>query len=547
MATNYDPNMDKENGDQSSTGANSNANGGSAGASSAMPADTAPKSVSVGQSASVDAGQGSQSKPTNSGQFVNLQNYFNANKTDDPNQNMGAKLSGKLNDQGQAASQNINKANTDFNNQANSNRNQYNDGLMKTVTTDPNAFYQQTQTDPSNTNVTEFNREQSGNYGGPTQLNNYDKLSADTQNYQNLTNQTGSEAGRFNLLKTYFNNGSYNQGQQNLDNLLMQGDKNQMQQMGQTRTQAANVASNLQQSALQAQDTGNQYANEAKDTANKVNTSLTGAMGTISDKNAADVQAANDYNTRIQGSLSSGKIAAADASKLGLTAGTTYGVNAGSYFNPGTVNANTVADKNTYQNYDALAHLANTTDTLFTDPTQLGTNAANTNPFNLKNYQSAVDSAKGSYNAAYNPQAKDIIDTLNSKGFANDSVAQQLQVGDLSQLSQVQALKAALDPNSAYMQHVAQLNAAAKAQKLATIDQTLSSMYGGSAPSYNPAGDASMAASRQNLEQQRQDVANNQNDLTGGNEAAIAANNRIQGLLALRQQYGIDSGGIQIT
>jgi hypothetical protein len=504
MATNYDPNMDKENGDQSSTGANSNANGGSAGASSAMPADTAPKSVSVGQSASVDAGQGSQSKPTNSGQFVNLQNYFNANKTDDPNQNMGAKLSDKLNDQGQAASQNINKANTDFNNQANSNRNQYNDGLMKTVTTDPNAFYQQTQTDPSNTNVTEFNREQSGNYGGPTQLNNYDKLSADTQNYQNLTNQTGSEAGRFNLLKTYFNNGSYNQGQQNLDNLLMQGDKNQMQQMGQTRTQAANVASNLQQSALQAQDTGNQYANEAKDTANKVNTSLTGAMGTISDKNAADVQAANDYNTRIQGSLSSGKIAAADASKLGLTAGTTYGVNAGSYFNPGTVNANTVADKNTYQNYDALAHLANTTDTLFTDPTQLGVNAANTNPFNLKNYQSAVDSAKSTYTAAndsYNQQLQSELGQTYLQPYLNP-------LGDVT-------TKTGLDAWNNYM------NPQAGAAPIMTPG-----LYGSAQGFFDGS------------------AANN-----GMIDTSHAMNikNSVAALEKLRQQYGIDSGGIQIT
>lgn len=144
--------------------------------------------------------------------------------------------------------------------------------------------------------VNQFQNMLSGNYNGPSQLENYGQLSSEANQAQGLSSDINSSGGLQSLLQQYIggnnNGGGYTQGQQTLDQLLLgQGNTQGLQQAGQQAGQLTNQIQNAN-AAAQAQNT--QQQSLAQQQAQAINSDLTNASLGIT--NAAQT-AANTANT----------------------------------------------------------------------------------------------------------------------------------------------------------------------------------------------------------------------------------------------------------
>lgn len=375
MASIFDPNKDKD----------AEAANGQAGAQ--PPAN--PQLIS-GQSATVGSGDSNTNKPTSSGRFTNIQNYMNANQAA-PGQSMADKVGDKLGEVKQQNVSNFQTAQNDFNQQAGDARVQYNSGLVNNAVTNPNALITglatgAPATPPASpvtapisnappasvsptpaapaTDLREFQRERDAQYAGPSELNNYSKLSQDAQNFQGLTQQTGSESGRFNLLRQFFNKPNYTRGAQSLDNLLMQGNGGDLNKLQGNRAQAAELNQNLQNTQGQAQQTADQYRQEANATRGQVRGQLSDAVTGLDNSltqraNDTIANRTTDYNN-LQSGITANEYND-QVAKLGLDKGTNlYDLNLNDFLtrnNPEVNNAN-VASADEYQRMQGLQQLS---------------------------------------------------------------------------------------------------------------------------------------------------------------------------------------------
>lgn len=432
-----------------------------------------PPSVSSGQSATVGGGSGGSPSPaapkaaggqtqSSSGSYTNIQKYLGANQ----GQDLAGKINNNISNQVANVNGSVNNLANTYNQQAQSNNANatYNQGQGSQY------YIDQANADPSklaDTDYTQFQNYLNASYAGPKSINdvttangqNASTVQNQIQNTRNEANQTATEAGRFNTLKQMFGNPNYTQGQQSLDNLMLQGN---VKQFGDSRRAANSLNADYNNAAQQAQAQSQQYINNANTVKSNAATALggqtqddtgawtgTGAIGNvISSVNSAvpaAQQAMADKYAQLQKDLASNhlsadqmKAAGVDSSQTlnGLLGGLTgvgknqafneimsgygkpldpnavytYGANLSNYVNPNNFdfNANNVATTQQAASYNALNKLAgNTAGGFITDPTQAGT-AANYDVNSLLNPQLGKDI--GTLSGQTQPLLQDMID-----------------------------------------------------------------------------------------------------------------------------------------
>lgn len=380
-----------------------------------------------GISSIINSPSGGGSKPTNSsGSFQNLSKYINANNGfNSSNGGLAGTVANNIGDQAQQTQQNIQGAQSAFNQQAGQNVSAFNNtDAVNQAITDPYGF---TQSNPQGTQ--QVLAAENAQYTGPQGLQdlqgsqNLSNLSIQNANINNLADQTKSQSGQYNLLRQMFGTPSYTNGQQNLDQLIMNNAPGAQNQFSQARQQASGVGQNLtnaqQQSQQQAgQDT--QLANQVQaNTRGGLNQAVVDAQGNIQTELTSAQQNQQNLVAQAQKDLTSGNLTAADYAALGgansgLTNGEYLynlpGTQLSSYITAGTApTAQTVATGADYNKLNALNQLmggtgnsvanANTSSILqsYTDPTLAGT-ATNGLNFDQGGFQTALQQATNNYN-----------------------------------------------------------------------------------------------------------------------------------------------------
>lgn len=211
----------------------------------------------------------------------------------------------------------------------------------------------------------QFQQLMSGKYAGPTQLNNQQQIQNQAADVNQLGQATGSQAGQMGLLQRFVGNPQYNQGQQNLDQLLL-GQTGQPQlaaarrgalqlqgQVGNALNSAQTVA---QQQAGQAQQFGQGVQNQFGQTVSGINTGLQQQAQTLQ-------QGANQKYQKAITDLQSGTVTPDEANLLGLSNGQQVAgnvlQNANQYLtqNANQATAQNVANAKNYAQIDALRQL----------------------------------------------------------------------------------------------------------------------------------------------------------------------------------------------
>jgi hypothetical protein len=372
-----------------------------------------PQQISGGQSASLGGGgaapgpvSAASTQANASGRYQNLSKYMNANKDFNQGQGLAGLMNQNIGQAGQKLQSNVQGAQKTFQDQSGSNI----QGIMQAgdvaaeALKNPYGFaYNQPQ--PQNlqqpqsasggqpaapslnqANIDTFAKARDAQYGGPKGLQdisgdqNLNTLQSQASNIQSQANQTGTESGRYNLLRTMFNKPTYSKGQQGLDQLLIQGNQQQLGQLKATRSQAAQAVGGLNQTQQQAEQQAKQYQQQAQGVQEKTRQALTGATtGFQSDLDTAVKQAKSDrdlaYQTAVD-NATQGKLSNEDISRLGLTKGQNlYGLNLGEYISKGDeANKYNVANQDQYNKAAALAALGGVENTLLpgTGPQKLG-------------------------------------------------------------------------------------------------------------------------------------------------------------------------------
>ena len=336
---------------------------------------SAPSAAPSGPSSSSSAAPTIQGAPTSSGRFQNIQNYLDANK--DYNKQGGGfagQITGDLGKQKDQSLRNVQDTQQQWTIQ-----NQSKDIDPTQAGQFVNSGIQnatQFTQDPNQVNQFQQYLNAKDQYVAPEQYDASQQLANQVQNYQTRTNQVDSESGRYALLKDMYNNPSYNQGQQKLDNVLLQTGRNddgtsQLAQLDQAKNYAQDLNSAYTGAAQNTQDLAAQYANNAQ----MVQDTSRGALGSsITDfgtqaKAAAD-KAVSDRTLayqEAQARLGTGQVNNSDLNALKQ-----YGINQGSYLygiDPSkylqsintTPTVNNIITPEQQQRIEALSKLAGTT------------------------------------------------------------------------------------------------------------------------------------------------------------------------------------------
>jgi hypothetical protein len=171
--------------------------------------------------------------------------------------------------------------------------------------------------------ITQYNTWRTAQYGGPQQMGDLGAVKAGMQNVQQMGQMAGSEAGRFGLLRSMFNKPTYSSGQQKLDQLLIQGSPEQMQQLKQARAGVGNLGTQLQTAQQKAEVLAQQKSQEAE----AIRSGAAGALGGV--KGAKEIEAqtslaieqgrTRDKVNTILTALGKGEITQDQAQELGIS------------------------------------------------------------------------------------------------------------------------------------------------------------------------------------------------------------------------------------
>jgi hypothetical protein len=154
---------------------------------------------------------------------------------------------------------------------------------------------------------------------------NLGALQVQTQNVGDLTKQASNEKGRFNLLNQMFGRQGYSGGQQKLDNLIIQGQQDQLGRLSASRRQAAQATNALRQGEASAQVQGKELTNEANQvrdtTRNVLNKSVLQTDQDLQQRVNDTQGELGAQRKAIYEGLKSGEIDPATLQKLGLSEG----------------------------------------------------------------------------------------------------------------------------------------------------------------------------------------------------------------------------------
>lgn len=255
--------------------------------------------ISEGASGTVSSSPGTavgsaSEKPTSSGSFTNLQSYLNANA--DQSQGLGGKIANNV--QGEA-----NQGASDLNSSVNSfksDTDKADQGINANTLGDVQGTFNKAVSDPTSLQDSDYStinniygangtgglgsQYQNGGTPGPKDLTGYDSYNTAVNELQNTANDAqnlGSESGRQVLLNQAFARPDYNQGQQQLDQLLLQGNQANTSKFQDLQNQLLGTGSAAQQMPV-----------------NVDYTTYAGPSTSLSGQEAAAQQAANTYGTQ---------------------------------------------------------------------------------------------------------------------------------------------------------------------------------------------------------------------------------------------------------
>ncbi len=250
-------------------------------------ATAGPQQIASGQAATVGAGNAAAPQGTKSGRFNNISTYLKANSGyNAAGGGLAGQVAGNIQNQGNQVKETTNQAQNQFNSSAESNRVKYDGDTVNNAMNNSADFAKDDQ------NVNKFQSMLNAKYNGPQGIDNAHVIQNQAQNVKNLTDQTSSEGGRFGLLKQMFNKPTYSGGQQKLDNLLLQGNRNQLNKLTGTRQLGAQTVNNVNQATNAATQAAGQFSQEAQDTQAKTRGDLTNAATQFDTDLTAKAQAA---------------------------------------------------------------------------------------------------------------------------------------------------------------------------------------------------------------------------------------------------------------
>lgn len=435
-----------------------------------------PQQVTSGQTAVVGQEGASASSPTGtkSGRFTNISNYLKANQGyNAQGGGLAGKIAGNIQNKGQEVKQQVGQAKSEFDASAQKNRTQFDENTVNSALKDPSSFVQNGQ------NVDKFQQQLNAKYQGPTDLQNVDSLQNKAQNLQNLTKQTVSEGGRFDLLKQMFNKPTYTGGQQRLDNLLLQGNQNQLKNLTGTRRIGGEVATQFggarEDAISKAQAFKDEAAATAQQTQERLSTENQTRQAALEQQRLDQEASRKTLLDRLGMGLKNRELSQEDLSRFGLQEGQeTYGVDLASYLTPNASEATlqNTASREQALNMNALAQLAGKEATF--DPEAAGT-------FGQNQYNFAKDALSGDLSqrkATYERQVADqnnlVQQAFGSMGGSQQQVDQARYIkSELERgvpISVLASVYGGEDEINRDLQNLAQLDAAQAG--LQTLNQT---------------------------------------------------------------------------
>lgn len=291
--------------------------------------------------------------------YTNIQKTIQASQP----QQLAQTVAGSIQKGTQTAQQGIQQAGQQFQQQANLGQfdTSANKQLVSDVLADPTKYTQGAQNDPYAQQGSQFSNLISGQYSGPTGLQNQDALAAKVQAAQTL----GTTAGQSGILRS-LGGPQYRSGQQTLDQLILGQAKGP--QIQQARQQALGLGQQLGQQEAGAQAYAQQLTGQAKqfgqDIQQQLGQNVAGIDTTLQQqatKAAADRDA---LKAQTIADLQSGRISQDEANLLGLTQGQQvtgdFLKNIGSYIgtDPTQATAQNVATPEQYAKFAALSKLS---------------------------------------------------------------------------------------------------------------------------------------------------------------------------------------------
>lgn len=342
---------------------------------------------------------GTNPSPVNQQQgtgFVNLSQFLQANQGNQ----LGNTLAGDINNQTQQTQNNLNNQNQTF--QQGLSQNTYGAPQEQQAT---NILNNASTLNSGQTiqpgDLSTYQSYASGNYNGPTGLSNSQQLQNQATQDQQIGQGLSNPQGRLGLLQTFIGGNGYNQGQANLDNILLgqntqalQQAQRQTQNIGQNVNQDVNVAQQQAQNAVaQNQAFGQNVSNQAN-------------------------QAYSNYGNQLQNQVQSDQAQAANQlaqaqsnpyGYIGQTQQSAYGLDPSDIINnlnfvpSSSITASTVGNSNDLARLNALAQLSGTQQNIIQNPSQIGTYTGQYNNPNTTAINQAIQSRENTYNTAANP------------------------------------------------------------------------------------------------------------------------------------------------
>lgn len=258
--------------------------------------------------------------------FTNIQKYLDANKGNV----LGSSLSNRIGQSAGSIKSDLEDSFQDFQNEANSsnlNTDQNNQAVGNLAGKIQNIGSGQTLSDQD---VGTYKSLSAGGYTGPNELSNIQGLKGRADEAGQINKSITDPNARFSLLKQYMGNPQYTYGQQRLDNLFLNNNKD----LNAIRKTTSGLGGAIDAKASQAEalKSGVVSANKAfgQGTQQKIQDINTGLETGLNDQYNQALQKYNDLKTRVSGN----QIDANLAKQLGLNYGQRiYDVNLGDYVN----------------------------------------------------------------------------------------------------------------------------------------------------------------------------------------------------------------------
>ena len=368
---------------------------------------TAGTQLSGGGSGILTGGTGAPAdsqKPSSSGSFTNLQSYLDANT--DQAAKEGSDISSKLSGEAKGATDQLSADQSNFSNQVSQGGVTPDQNIVDQAVSNPTAV----ANDPNQ--YSQFQNQYNAQYTGPKDLSSQSDFQDTTSKFnkasQDLTS-TQTESGRQGLLNQVYGRPDYNQGEQNLDQLLLENNKSSQDALSGTYNQWRGISDQLGTAQTGAQSLATQRAADTQTAQQYAQTQLgqanTTFQGNLTSGLASAQKAQGDSYQKIKQDIGSNSLTPDEYTKLGLSTGqAVYNVDPTKYVsqaNPLTLY--NYANPQQYAQAAALAKLSGQTNNFLPeqDASQAGTN---TNPYNFDSagFQKGVQQYQDQFNTDYN-------------------------------------------------------------------------------------------------------------------------------------------------